>query len=186
MRIIAIIIGIAFIYSCQTKTGTPVNDNSFVTEKVVEMNPKIDIENEDSFTLIDPDMDLIKKLYDSNNYEFSFAYFYLKENYTSVSRDSIEYYEYEGEEDRICAFQESFELGIHYSIDECREEGGMGESITFPLVDTMVMKAFIQKMFEDENNTWTDDANYEADGAGCYYNVINTDTTSTISIYCGC
>lgn len=188
MRLLIFFLFLAVISSCQTTEQKPTTDN-VVSREIIELEQpaeELAIEESMDFVLEDPDTALILKKYKLLDYQQSIAYLYLTTNYKSIALDSLKHYDYEESENRFCAFTETFEYNIQYSKDDCSMEGGIGESIIFPLIDTLTMKAFIQKLFEDDNNTWTDNMNYEADGAGCYYNVTNTDTTSKITIYCGC
>ena len=138
------------------------------------------------FELIDPDTTLLKKELKDIDYDQSETYVYLHQFYTLIERDSIEYFKWEEISDEECSFKETFESEIRYYKYDCSEEGGISETVVFPRIENKIIKAFIQKLYETEDNTWTDEYSYEADGAGCYYNVTHTDTTTTIEIYCGC
>ncbi|MCB9195284.1 MAG: hypothetical protein H6598_03585 [Flavobacteriales bacterium] len=136
------------------------------------------------FELIDPDTSLIRKQVWEENYTESMGYTYLTTYYQTVSeKDSIEYYDVENMD--ICAFHQQFEFDISYSKSSC-EEIGYIEQIKFPKIDSKTAKEFVNKLFYDSWNTWTTDLKYEADGAGCYYTIIQEEDHTTIDIWCGC
>jgi len=197
MKYILHLIFLIFVSSCvmdaPKETTTIVEDtktNEFSDELKISDTVSSETNELDSlespFILIDPDTAMIKLKIGELDYYRSELYIYLHQYYEIVSRDSIQYYSYDRETNRECGFIENFNPGISYELADCSEEGGVSETVTFPRVNNSTMKSFINKLFENEENTWTDEFSYEADGAGCYYNVTHTDTTTTINIYCGC
>ena len=139
-----------------------------------------------NFELKNADTTKLKVVERVMDYSESLGYLYLKDNYKMTSdRDSIEYYDWLPEKE-ICAYSQAFENGIRYSVRQCREAGGITEKIILPKIETSKLKSFIELLFWDESNTWTTELKYEPDGAGCYYEIIQTESNSIIDIYCGC
>lgn len=139
-----------------------------------------------TFELRQPDTTKLILIEDVLDYSESLGYLYLKEYYRVTStKDSVEIYDWDPD-GGICAFQQAFEFGIHYKLRQCKEAGGIAETITFPKTETTEIKKFIELLFYDDSNKWTDEYKYEPDGAGCYYEVIQNATSTTIEIYCGC
>lgn len=132
-----------------------------------------------------PDTLKLKSIERQCEFSESLGYIYLKENYrVSSELDSIIYYEWEPDE--ICSFQRDFEYGIKYRVWNCDEGGGRSEQIIFPKMEVRTAREFIQLLFHDNWNTWISDFQYEPEGAGCYYQIVQSEKQTTIAIYCGC
>lgn len=139
-----------------------------------------------SFELEQPDTTKLKLVQNVLDYSESLGYLYLKEYYKiKSSKDSVEIYDWDPD-GGVCAFHQDFEFGIHYKLWKCREAGGISETITLPKIETTAIKKFIELLFYDKFNEWTDENSYEPDGAGCYYEIIQNETNTIIDIYCGC
>lgn len=132
-----------------------------------------------------PDTDHLKALEKATTVTESLSYLYLCAYYTAISgKKALQYYAWEP--DAICAFQQSFENGITYTVRNCLEEGGGNEQLTFPLMDISTVRSFIERLFYDEWNTWVSEFAYEPKEAGCYYTIKQTENQTIIDIYCGC
>lgn len=177
---------LAFI-SCESETEASEESNETVTDTTekVEIEVIIDEAPLTAFVPVSPDTTALKKIWFSDDYTETLGYLYLSTHYPSSNeKDSVEYYNFD--EEMICAFYQSFDQGIEYSEHGCAEEGGYQEKYVFPKMDDLVAKEFVNHLFFDPWNTWTSDYSYEAEGAGCYYNIQQSDTTTTIFIWCGC
>lgn len=139
-----------------------------------------------NFILHLPDTSMLKKHQKEREWKETLTYLYLRNYYTSISKkDSIEYYEWNSKS--ICSFNQSFEGKIKYSVWECKEAGGISETVEFPKLDLDLTKKFIETVFFDKGNSWTSEENkYEPDGAGCYYEIKQRKEKTIIEIYCGC
>lgn len=139
-----------------------------------------------TFELAQPDTAKLKLVRNVLDYSESLGYIYLKEYYKiKTPIDSVEIYDWDPE-GGVCAFQQDFEFSIHYKLWKCREAGGITETITLPKIEITDIRKFIELLFYDEFNQWTDENRYEPDGAGCYYEIIQNETNTIIEIYCGC
>ncbi|MEM6805374.1 MAG: SH3 domain-containing protein [Bacteroidota bacterium] len=112
------------------------------------------------------------------------GYLYLKTNYKEIGpKKARKYVEWNKEE--ACAYAHDFEQGISYQLEQCGE-GGASELISFPKMGLKEAQRFIETLFHTKENSWTSPFSYEAEGAGCYYEIKQTATKTIIDIYCGC
>lgn len=188
MKQVYLLLFISFFFnSCGNEESDTTNE-----EKAVETTQQTEgVQYDESlldptgFELHQPDTVSLYKTWKDQNYSDSKGYLYLTGYYQLAGpQDSVEYY---GEsQESICHFVQKFQYGITYSLSECSEEGGMQEKIIFPRVDDQIIHDFVNTLFFDPWNTWTTELKYEADGAGCYYNIVQSEEYTTIYIYCGC
>ena len=132
-----------------------------------------------------PDKTKILALHEGTDPVVSIAYLYLETHYQKLQLKQDPRY-HEWEPNGICGFNQVFEHQIKYSVTYCEEGKGISEKLTFPKTKLYTMKKFIEYLFFEEGNTWKTDYRYEPDGAGCYYEIKQTNTNTIIEIYCGC
>ena len=183
-----------FAASCtEVNSSEETSENeSTVAEELISSEPQIqgepstkDTTVQLDFALVHPDTVALKKVWEGNENFHSKGYLYLSEYYAIAgNKDSVEYYG--DSEEYICQFYQEFEYGITYSKSNCSEEGGAEERITFPRLSNAEAHDFVNTLFNDPWNTWTTELTYEADGAGCYYSIIQKEQQTIISIWCGC
>ena len=138
-----------------------------------------------NFKPIVPDTTNLKQQQLKNNQQESLGYLYLINNYKKeTKKQSVRYYDYDA--NTMCAFEQTFENHIKYSVYQCDEEGGARESLSFPKTDLKTIKTFVETLFFDKYNTWKTDYKYEPDGAGCYYEIKQLEDKTVIDIFCGC
>ncbi len=138
-----------------------------------------------TFIPIDPQVEELKIEVEKSDFFYSMGYVYLLKNYLADSQqDSLSFIAEDAE--NPCGFYHEFKNGIQYTMNQCSEEGGFTEHYSFPKTDRKVMKAFIQKLFYQEENVWTDENTYAPDGAGCYYQIMEKANRTEIEVYCGC
>lgn len=139
----------------------------------------------DAFIYAYPDTASLKRAVLDGNYTESLAYLYLKANYEQSSRkEPLEYAEWDS--GSVCAFQQKFNPDIQYYYWECKEAKGSTESLVLPKMELPKARQFVETLFYNKDNSWTSDFNYEADGVGCYYEIVQTATDTRIEIFCGC
>lgn len=127
----------------------------------------------------------LRSLWESNQYRYSKGYYYLKTYYNfKEERDSVQFM-YPSDEEP-CGFIETFAQGLEYRLQSCDKEGGGTERLRFPKMKLEEAQKFIRLLFYTKDNTWKDDYHYHADGAGCYYDIIQNESFTEIRIWCGC
>lgn len=182
-----------FFVSCGNEESSPSGEETTPTKEVAEekIEQTEEVHYDESlldptgFELVIPDTVALYKTWKEQNYANSRGYLYLKENYKLAGpMDSVQYYG--DSEEAICHFVQIFQYGISYSKSECSEEGGAQEKIILPRIDDALIHEFVNTLFFDPWNTWTTDLTYEADGAGCYYTIKQSEEHTIIDIYCGC
>ena len=157
-----------------------------ILEIVEEIGEEFVVADIDStFKLSIPDLDSIKLIHKKDSYRESIAYVYLREYY-GVNGEKEEGAIAEWDSVNYCSFVQNFHFDIQYKTSQCNESG-MSETITFPKIETERVKELINALFSTEDNTWVTNTSYEADGAGCYYLILQEDEKTTkIEIWCGC
>jgi hypothetical protein len=115
------------------------------------------------------------------------AYAYLVENYATRSA-RYDIFTIQNERLDTCGFKQEFEFNIHYYLENCEkvEGAGMDEKITFPKISTAAAQNFIMTLFQAPENTWVSEFDYEPDGAGCYYSILQEKNRTIIACWCGC
>jgi len=145
-----------------------------------------------NFKLINPKKDDLRKAYENDKDGNEIIYYYLIQNYKPTSEKTniqkIEYGEF-----NICAFDQTFEYGIKFSMDSCQEEGGINMGLELPKISEEKVKLWIEKIYDTDlsqiPNEWYKGKNTYGpvgEGAGCYYELKSGDDKWIINIYCGC
>lgn len=137
--------------------------------------------------LAKPDTAYLRIQSQINNYTKSLGLLYLEKYYNNNSQKrSVHYYEWDKKD--TCAFKQNFAIGIYYSRWQCKEAGGVSETITFPKMDIIEIRKIINYLFFDSNNKWITPLKYEPkdNGAGCYYEIIESKNRIVLKSYCGC
>lgn len=156
------------------------------TEKVVEEIEEeiVPDELDSAFKLQIPIGDSIKQMREEEEYQVSLSYIYLREYYGEIG-EKTDLTAQDWDSTSICSFVQEFHSNVVYQMSECGESG-ISETIIFPKIETEKVKQFINALFSTEDNTWATPTSYEADGAGCYYSIIQEEEATKIEIYCGC
>lgn len=137
------------------------------------------------FVLAKPDTAKLKTLQEQGNHAESLTYLYLKTYYKPASpKDSVLFDEWDKK--RPCAFQQNFQSGISYKVDDCGEGKGLSETVTFPKVNLTALRTFIETLYFEPDNTWVSPLLYEPEEVGCYYEIIETENNVSLEIFCGC
>lgn len=138
--------------------------------------------------LVKPDTAYLKIQAKKGKYNKSLSYLYLEKYYNINSKKrNIQYSEWDKK--NICSFSQEFNYGIKYYKWTCKEDGGITETITFPKMDVKEIQRLVNVLFYDpQNNKWVSLLKYEPkdSGAGCYYEIVESNTDIKLKIYCGC
>lgn len=158
------------------------------------------VDYQKEFKLVWPDVSFIDSLKNDTIYENdNLFYEYLKKNYSASSKKNIGYSNY-GDS---CTSIQEFNNQIIYTEDNgCSEEGGYQCEIHFPKIRTETARELMDILFDlkwepisDTNtynpkNAWVSDTKnepIEGEGAGCYYEIEQTENRTIIkNTYCGC
>ena len=126
----------------------------------------------------------------TNNYES--IYCYLTLNYTATS-EKLNTKTYDYSIDSVCAFTQKFSQNITYSLSQCDEEGGATVTLTLPKINKTSLKKWIEAIYAsegmDQTNYWNaSNTTFKPaeNEAGCYFEIKETKTHTTIERYCGC
>lgn len=143
---------------------------------------------QEEFKLAKVDTALVNKVYRDLSYMASDLYIYLRLNYNITStKDSVQYFEGSDEISEECSFYQELDFNISYHTWNCKEEGGgFEETVKFPKISTQEAGSLINELFYDEWNSWKSEFRYEPEGAGCYYEIKQTENNTIISVWCGC
>tara|TARA_R110002012_G_scaffold320721_1_gene545205 strand:+ start:825 stop:1319 length:495 start_codon:yes stop_codon:yes gene_type:complete len=144
------------------------------------------------FKIAQPNIDVLKAEMKQTNYADDVIYLFLTRNYDSIAKKSeIIYYDYP--DYSICSFNQDFENGINYSIEKCREAGGTSNYLVLPKTDRQSLVKWIEGIFEsspmDIKHSWNLDKSKFGptnNGAGCYFEIKETDKNTLVENYCGC
>jgi hypothetical protein len=137
------------------------------------------------FVLTKPDTAHLRKLEKQGDYTASLTYLYLQTYYKPVSpKDSVSYFEWDKES--ICAFRQDFVAGITYKVWNCDEGKGITEELTLPKIPLPALRDFMRELYHDKENTWVTPISYAPEEMGCFYDIVESDQSTTIQIYCGC
>tara|TARA_R110000751_G_scaffold94893_1_gene185294 strand:+ start:15522 stop:16016 length:495 start_codon:yes stop_codon:yes gene_type:complete len=126
------------------------------------------------------------------NFAEDVIYMYLNRNYDSIAKKrEVIYYNYP--DYSICSFNQNFENGINYSIEQCKEAGGISISLVLPKTDRESLNQWIELIFKsspmDIEHSWNSDkSKFEPTdkGVGCYYEIKETESNTIVENYCGC
>ncbi len=126
------------------------------------------------------------------NYSQDVTYLYLNRNY-KVESEKLEVKKYDYPDYSICAFKQKFENGIVYSEEQCKEAGGITTKLTLPKTNKKSLIQWVELIFKsspmDIEHGWNSDkTKFEptGNGAGCYFEIIESKINSKIEMYCGC
>lgn len=145
-----------------------------------------------AFKLIAPDARNLNEELKRLDYSGDIIYLYLIHNYDSVSgKSKVVRYDYP--DYSICAFDQEFSGGIHYSMEQCMEAGGVTVSLTLPKSDRKSVIKWIELIFEsaplDIEHGWNKEkTKFQPldNGVGCYFEIKETKNNTIIENYCGC
>ena len=169
--------------SVETLEEAIVEEESFEILEEVEIEiPVVTVDS--TFELLIPNIDSIRVLHKKDDYRGTQAYIYLREYY-GLDGEKTDLVFSEWDSTQYCSFVQKFHSEIVYQTAGCKE-AGISETITFPKIETEKAREFINAMFSTEDNTWSSETSYDADGAGCYYTIIQEEAATKIEIWCGC
>ncbi len=145
-----------------------------------------------NFKIAEPNVAELKAEMQRTKYAEDVIYLYLNQNFDSIAKKrEVIYYNYP--EYSICSFNQGFENGINYSIEQCKEAGGISVSLTLPKTDRQSLIKWIEGIFKsspmDIEHGWNSDKSKFGptdDGAGCYFEIKETDKNTMVENYCGC
>ena len=144
------------------------------------------------FALNEPKVAELKAELKKNNYSEDVVYVYLQRNYKQSSdKSNVKKYEYP--DYSICAFEQNFENGITYSVEQCREAGGISTTLILPKTKKSSVIKWVEQIFQsspmDIEHIWNKEKTKYGptdNGVGCYYEIKETENNTKIDMYCGC
>ena len=144
------------------------------------------------FKIVEPNIDELKAEVKGTNYSDDVIYLFLTQNYDSIGKKrEIIYYDYP--DYSICSFNQDFEKGINYSIEQCKEGGGASISLVLPKTNRHSLVKWIEAIFKsspmDIPHGWNKDKSKFGptdNGAGCYFEIKETNENTIVKNYCGC
>ncbi|MCH4552708.1 hypothetical protein [Aestuariibaculum lutulentum] len=145
-----------------------------------------------NFDLPEPNKKLLRTAYQDDKESKDIIYHYLIQNYRPTSeRTNVQKVDYG--EFPICAFEQTFEYGIKFTTENCREAGGISMSLELPKISEKEVKVWIEKIYDADlteiENEWYENKNTYGPiggGAGCHYELKYNINKWIIDIYCGC
>ena len=144
------------------------------------------------FELIKPNVEELNAELKKTNFTQDVTYLYLNRNYKAES-EKMDIKKYDYPDYNICAFTQKFEHGIVYSEEQCREAGGITTKLTLPKTDKKSIIQWVELIFKsspmDIEHGWNSEKNkFEPtdNGAGCYFEIKETENNTEIEMYCGC
>ncbi len=145
-----------------------------------------------NFELIKPNVTELNAELKKTNYTQDVSYLYLNRNYKAES-EKLEIKKYDYPDYNICAFKQKFEYGIVYSEEQCREAGGITTKLTLPKTDKENLIQWVELIFKsspmDIEHGWNSEKTKFGptdNGAGCYFEIKETENSTEIDMYCGC
>ena len=145
-----------------------------------------------NFELKKPNVTELNTELKKTNYTQDVTYLYLNRNYKAES-EKLEIKKYNYPDYSICAFIQKFENRIVYSEEQCREAGGITTKLTLPKTDKKSLIQWVELIFKssqmDIEHGWNSDKTKFGpidNGAGCYFEIIETKNNTEIEMYCGC
>ncbi|WBU87978.1 hypothetical protein [Cellulophaga omnivescoria] len=145
-----------------------------------------------NFELKKPNVAELNAELKKKNYSQDVTYLYLNRNYKTESK-KLDVTKYDYPDYSICAFTQKFEHGIVYSEEQCREAGGITTKLTLPKTDKKSIIQWVELIFKsssmDLEHGWNSEKTKFGptdDGAGCYFEVRETENNTEIEMYCGC
>ena len=110
-----------------------------------------------------------------------------------MESEKLEVKKYDYTDYSICAFKQKFENGIVYTEEQCREARGITTKLTLPKTDKKRLIQWVELIFKsspmDIEHGWNSDKTKfgpTGNGAGCYFEIIESKNNSEIEMYCGC
>ncbi|MBB4119925.1 hypothetical protein GGR32_002237 [Mesonia hippocampi] len=144
------------------------------------------------FELKKPNVEELNAELKKNNYSQDVIYLYLNRNYKAES-EKLEVKKYSYSDYNICAFKQKFESGIVYSEEQCREAGGITTKLILPKTEKQSLIQWVELIFKSSpmniEHGWNSDKTKFGptdDGAGCYFEIKQTEKNTEIEMYCGC
>lgn len=145
-----------------------------------------------SFELKIPNVEGLRAELEKTNYAHDAVYLYLIRNYEAES-EKLEVKKYDYPDYSICAFKQESEYGIIYSEEQCREAGGITTHLNLPKTDKESLIQWIELIYNssptDIEHGWNADKTKFGptdNGAGCYYEITETENSTEMDMYCGC
>lgn len=144
------------------------------------------------FKIAEPNVEELKAEMKRTKYAEDVIYLYLNRNFDSIAKKrEVIYYNYP--DFSICSFNQDFENGINYSIEQCREAGGISVSLTLPKTEKKSLVEWVERIFKsspiDIEHGWNKDkSKFEPTdkGVGCYFEIKETERNTIVENYCGC
>ena len=138
-----------------------------------------------NFILPRVDTALINNLYFQQERKLDKGYLYLTSNFNKIGeKDSIFYHP--DCDTCECGYLQKFQYGILYK-ERCLESG-IQIIYEFPTLKSNDIRQWVEALFFTVNHIWEDQNNYveKEGGAGCYYQIIQSDSKTVVDVYCGC
>lgn len=136
--------------------------------------------------------DHIHDKYQKSGYSNDLIYLYLTSALDSINRKKeVIFYDYP--DYSICSFNQDFEYGINYSLEQCREAGGASIVLILPKTKRQSLVRFVEELYkidrtEVENEWNADQTKFQPrdKGVGCYYEIVEQEKSTMLKNYCGC
>ncbi|GAA0744666.1 hypothetical protein GCM10009431_19020 [Gaetbulibacter jejuensis] len=145
-----------------------------------------------TFKLKKPNVTELNAELKKTNYTQDVTYLYLNRNYKAES-EKLEVKKYNYPDFSICAFKQKFEHGIVYSEEQCREAEGITTKLILPKTEKQSLIQWVELIFKsspmDIEHGWNLDKTKFGptdNGAGCYFEIKETEKNTQIEMYCGC
>lgn len=145
-----------------------------------------------NFELRNPNVVELHVAMEKSNYTQEPTYLYLIRNYKVIS-EKTDLRKYNYADYNICAFTQTFEHGIVYSEEQCGETGGITTRLTLPKTERKSLIQWVELIYEslpmDIEHGWNSNKTKFGptdDGAGCYFEITETEEHTEIDMYCGC
>ncbi|APU09685.1 hypothetical protein A5M85_05120 [Cellulophaga lytica] len=145
-----------------------------------------------NFELKKPNVEELNAELKKTNYSQDVTYLYLNRNYKTES-EKLEIKKYDYPDYSICAFKQKFENGIVYSEEQCREAGGITTKLILPKTEKESLIQWVELIFKsspmDIKHGWNSEKTKFGptdNGAGCYFEIKETENNTEIDMYCGC
>ncbi|NQY06378.1 MAG: hypothetical protein HRT68_09395 [Flavobacteriaceae bacterium] len=144
------------------------------------------------FNLVMPNNEKIQEQLLESDYQEEAIYYYLINNFKTVSEIYATQF-FEWDTNTLCTYTQDFENSIQYSIYECGESGS-NLKVTFPKMQKENLMKWVEKIhavyeMEENSNVWKEkNTRYEPEflEPGCYYEILETENSMSVQIYCGC
>jgi|SRR5690606_9111755 len=145
-----------------------------------------------SFKLPEPNVKELKDKMVKSDYTKEVVYLYLIQNFDTISKKR-EIINYDYPDYSICSFNQNFENDINYSLEKCKEAGGLSVLLMLPKTDRQSLIKWIELIYKsapmDIEHTWNSSKTKFGptdEGVGCYFEIKETERNTLIENYCGC